>query len=39
LSYKGIECCILLFRRSVTHQFLQLAKCQNSMGNTQCYVS
>ena len=39
-AWKGIQCCVLLFRRSVTHRFSQFVKCQNSMGNTQvlCFL-
>ena len=39
-AWKGIQCCVLLFRRSVTHRFSQFIKCQNSMGNTQviCFL-
>jgi hypothetical protein len=37
-AWKGIQCCVLLFRRSETHRFSQF--CQNSMGNTQvlCFL-
>jgi hypothetical protein len=41
-GWRGIQCCVLLFRRSVTHRFSQFVKCQNSTGNAQarkCYVS
>ena len=34
-ALKGIQRCVLLFRRSVTHRFSQFVKCQNSTGNTQ----
>ena len=39
-AWKGIQCCVLLFRRSVTHRFSQFVKCKNAMGNTQvlCFL-